>query len=114
MSIYEYQCSHCNKRFDIRKPMSESSNISVCPFCSSTDTFRCWSVLILKDNSKTTEQKPNRKGGITLNNVTIENCGTAIRSENSEIRGNNVRLKGNKKGIVAKNSKLDIRGLSIE
>jgi putative FmdB family regulatory protein len=33
MAIYEYSCPHCEKEFEVLKPMSEAAGKTCCPHC---------------------------------------------------------------------------------
>ena len=33
MAIYEYTCPHCEKDFEVLKPMSEAAKKTACPHC---------------------------------------------------------------------------------
>jgi len=50
--------------------------------------------------------------GVTLENVTIEDCGTAIKAEGGVMRGRNLSSKGNRVGIDAGRSYIDMEGLA--
>ncbi|MFH1560782.1 MAG: zinc ribbon domain-containing protein [Chloroflexota bacterium] len=115
MPIYEYECDQCHNKFEMRKSMSEASNYVSCPSCKSNETHRYWSAPNITGKS-TSDQKavPPYSGITTMNDVTITNCGTGIQVENAEVRGKNVKLRGNKKALVAKHAKVEIEGLEID
>ena len=121
MPIYEYQCDRCCTRFEIRKSITEVTDSVNCPVCDFKETHRCWSapnITKISTPNQRTLPSYNRPvplfNGITMEDVTIENCGTGIHVENANIRGKKVKLRGNKKGLVARHSKVEIEGLEIE
>jgi len=40
MPVYEYQCSECGKKFEIRQSMGEDGSKLSCPNCSSSNLRR--------------------------------------------------------------------------
>ena len=53
MPVYEFACRDCQKPFEIRRPMSESSSADVkCPHCGSTKVERTWSTVDVVTSKK--------------------------------------------------------------
>lgn len=44
MPLYEYYCVHCNRRFEMLRPMSQANAPATCPLCASPDVERTISV----------------------------------------------------------------------
>jgi putative FmdB family regulatory protein len=44
MPIYEYYCTNCETRFEVLRPMSQSSSPSICPRCANPHARRAISV----------------------------------------------------------------------
>lgn len=44
MPLYEYQCIHCEKKFDMLRPFSKADAPAACPICHSEDTKRAISM----------------------------------------------------------------------
>lgn len=40
MALYDFKCQKCSFVFEVRCPMSESSDARECPACTSSDTIR--------------------------------------------------------------------------
>jgi len=121
MPTYEYECERCSKKFEVNKPTAEAGKCVSCPSCGSARTSRHWSVTIIKStgllipNPDLSTGILARHGGrVSVENSEFENLDTAIHVEDGQVKGQNILLRGNKKGIVARRSKVDIQGLDIQ
>ena len=131
MPIYEYICERCHLTFELLKSWSELKKAEICPYCESNETRRIWSIpaIIASHNERresedsatlpaiplgnSTGIRVDKSIGLTMENCTFQNLGTAMQLDNSEVQGRDIKLLDNKKGIVSKHSKVDMKGLTI-
>jgi len=77
MPIYEYLCSRCKTRFELRRPFSEADNPALCPKCNSEarkliSGFACKTGAYIQGLAK-----PFRKG-ITEGTESIHSAGGTV------------------------------------
>ncbi|MFO8143258.1 MAG: zinc ribbon domain-containing protein [Dehalococcoidales bacterium] len=44
MPIYEYECTNCGERFELRRGMTDSDSDIKCPYCSEQQVKRVFSI----------------------------------------------------------------------
>ena len=51
MPIYEYECSDCGEKFELRRGMTERDAEAVCPGCASKNSNRILSIFAMSPSS---------------------------------------------------------------
>ena len=51
MPIYEYECSKCGERFEIRRSMADSDSETRCPKCGTENPQRVFSAFTMGSSS---------------------------------------------------------------
>lgn len=53
MPIYEYECSNCGKKFELRRGMTERDAEAACPGCASKNSKRVLSIFATSSSNAT-------------------------------------------------------------
>ncbi|HEY33093.1 MAG TPA: zinc ribbon domain-containing protein [Dehalococcoidia bacterium] len=58
MPIYEYECTKCGERFELRRSMSDSNREAKCPACGAEDSHRIFSPFFTISGNSCTPSGP--------------------------------------------------------
>lgn len=122
MPLYAFNCSVCNKEYEIRRPMHEGAAPSICPYCQSNEVQRIYSppMLSLSNNRERRSQlmpdPDDDRNRVYISNAMIENnLGPGILAEDCDVYLENSALRNNgPPNVQGTGSRLFDRGSIIE